>query len=79
MLVEDPALATKLAVADYPGRVERAVLIEIEAFDWNCPQHITPRFSQSELEATLTPIRDEIMMLRAENERLRLGAMPAIS
>lgn len=75
---EDSALSTKLAVTDYSGRVERAVLIEVEAFDWNCPQHITPRFSPQELEDALAPVRDEINRLRAENERLRLGEVPAI-
>jgi hypothetical protein len=54
----------------YEGRVERAVLVTAEAFDWNCPQHITPRFTQSELEQALAPVRELITALRAENERL---------
>ena len=33
------------------GVVERAILVHVEAFDWNCPQHIEPRWSRSELEA----------------------------
>lgn len=45
---DDPALAAGLAVPDYPGFVERAVLIFLEGFDWNCPQHITPRFTEGE-------------------------------
>ncbi|MDV4158494.1 MULTISPECIES: hypothetical protein [Rhizobium] len=47
---DDPVLAKKLTVPDYAARVERLVLIAVEAFDWNCPQHITPRFAQAELE-----------------------------
>lgn len=47
---DDPALAKKLILPDYPARVERLVLITVEAFDWNCPQHITPRFTLAELE-----------------------------
>mgnify|MGYP001820200366 FL=1 len=35
--------------ADYPAQVERAFVIQVEAFDWNCPQHITPRFTETEL------------------------------
>lgn len=46
---DDPALAATLAVPDYPARIERAVLITVEAFDWNCPQHITPRFTEAEI------------------------------
>jgi predicted pyridoxine 5'-phosphate oxidase superfamily flavin-nucleotide-binding protein len=67
----DPALAARLAVPGYPGRVERLVLIAVEAFDWNCPQHITPRFTQAELEVALGPVRDELAALKRENERLR--------
>jgi predicted pyridoxine 5'-phosphate oxidase superfamily flavin-nucleotide-binding protein len=68
---DDPALAERLAVPGYPGRVERIVLIAVQAFDWNCPQHITPRFTQAELEVALVPVRDELAALRRENERLR--------
>lgn len=47
---DDPLLAKRLTMPDYPARVERLVLIAVEAFDWNCPQHITPRFTLAELE-----------------------------
>jgi hypothetical protein len=43
----------------------------VEAFDWNCPQHITPRYTQEELAATLEPIRKRMEALEAENARLR--------
>jgi hypothetical protein len=68
---DDPALAERLAVPGYAGRVERLVLIAVEAFDWNCPQHITPRFTQVQLEVALVPVRDELAALKLENERLR--------
>lgn len=48
---DDPVLAQKLTVPGYPARVERLALLAIEAFDWNCPQHITPRFTLAELES----------------------------
>ena len=54
---DDPALAGRLTVPGYPGRVERLVLIAVEAFDWNCPQYITPRFTQAELEVALAHAR----------------------
>ncbi len=47
---DDPALAKRLMMPDYHARVERLVLLEVEAFDWNCPQHITPRYTLAELE-----------------------------
>jgi len=49
--IDDSESLTRLEVADYRARVERGFLIHIEAFDWNCPQHITPRYSESELNA----------------------------
>jgi predicted pyridoxine 5'-phosphate oxidase superfamily flavin-nucleotide-binding protein len=45
----DPDVLQRLSDADYGARIERGVLIALEAFDWNCPQHITPRFTLSEL------------------------------
>jgi len=47
---DDPSLAERLIMPDYSARVERLVLIGVEAFDWNCPQHITPRFTLAELQ-----------------------------
>jgi len=69
-----PALAGQLQIDDAGGVVERVLLIEVEAFDWNCPQHITPRFSERELQAVVEPLRRRIAALEA---RLReLGGEP---
>lgn len=46
---EDPALVEQLTPQGYPATVERAFLIRVAAFDWNCPQHITPRFTEDEI------------------------------
>jgi len=48
---EHSELVSQVADPDYRARVERAVLLHVEAFDWNCPQHITPRFTEEELAA----------------------------
>ena len=53
---------------------ERAILIHVEAFDWNCPQHITPRYTEEELAEFLEPIRRRLDVLEKENERLRSAA-----
>lgn len=74
---EDLALAARLSVPDYAARVERAVTITVEAFDWNCPQHITPRFSQAELTDVLAPIRVRLESLEAENARLKAALKAA--
>ena len=43
-----PELLARVADADYGARIERIVVLRVEAFDWNCPQHITPRFTAEE-------------------------------
>jgi hypothetical protein len=46
---DDPAFVDSLADPTYTARVERAIVFEVEGFDWNCPQHITPRWTREEL------------------------------
>ena len=41
-------------------KVERAVIVHVEAFDWNCPQHITPRFTAAEIEPAVAALRSEV-------------------
>lgn len=63
-------LAAELAI-EGQGMVERLFTIEVEAFDWNCPQFITPRFTEAELSASLTPMVEELQILRQENAFLK--------
>ncbi|WP_299622433.1 pyridoxamine 5'-phosphate oxidase family protein [uncultured Tateyamaria sp.] len=71
---DDPALAEQLAV-EGQGRVERLVTIKLDAFDWNCPQFITPRFDATEIAQLVGPemkkLNARIAELEAENARLR--------
>lgn len=62
----DGALLARLAMPQVATPVERGVLITVEAWDWNCPQHITPRFTEAEVEVAVAPLRDEITRLKAE-------------
>jgi hypothetical protein len=64
-------LIEKLRMPEENTPAERAMLIHVEAFDWNCPQHITPRYTQEELAEFLGPMRRRIDALERENERLR--------
>lgn len=57
---EQPALIARLESPDYRARVERGVIIDIEAFDWNCPKYITPRYTQAEVDALLKSRRDDL-------------------
>lgn len=46
--IEEPEMLARLEDPGYPAQVERGFVIEVAAFDWNCPQHITPRFTEAE-------------------------------
>ncbi len=67
----NPELAKTLTLPGYRAKPERAFLLHVEAFDWNCPQHITSRFTQQEIETALSPVRTQIAQLEAENKMLR--------
>jgi uncharacterized protein len=75
-LADNPELAAAVATPGYKAKPERVLLFHLDAFDWNCPQHITPRFSEAEIDAALAPVRDRLAQLEAENKTLRekLGA-----
>jgi predicted pyridoxine 5'-phosphate oxidase superfamily flavin-nucleotide-binding protein len=63
---DEPEAVNALVVPRYAARVERALFISVRAFDWNCPQHITPRFTEAEVEAAVAPVRAEVEALRAQ-------------
>jgi predicted pyridoxine 5'-phosphate oxidase superfamily flavin-nucleotide-binding protein len=67
----DAALRAQLATPGYKAKVERAMLVHLDSFDWNCPQHITPRFTAAELATALTRVQNRIAELEAENASLR--------
>lgn len=63
---DDATLIARLESPHYRARIERAVVIDVEGYDWNCPQHITPRFTELEINAANAPLRTEIARLRSE-------------
>jgi uncharacterized protein len=67
----DPALAAIVAVSGYKAKAERTLLLHLEAFDWNCSQHITPRFTEGEIAEAIRPLRERLSALEAENADLR--------
>lgn len=78
---EDPALVARVEMPHYRARVERAFVIEVEGYDWNCPQHITPRFTEAEveaeLEAAVAPLQTQLQQLQDELAVLRARASQA--
>lgn len=68
----EPALLARLESPDYRAPVERGVVITVEAFDWNCPKYITPRFTEREVKALVGDLRQN-----AEKNAPHPGAIDA--
>jgi uncharacterized protein len=61
---EEPELLARLELPSYRARVERGIVIQVEAIEWNCPQHITLRFTQAEINEILLPLIEENQRLK---------------
>jgi len=74
----EPALLAKLESPDFRAPVERGIVIQVEAFDWNCPKYITPRYSRNEVEALLVQARQQqpAAVARQAPGVLGSGALP---
>lgn len=59
-------LLRQVALPDYRARIERVAIFDVVAFDWNCPQHITQRYTLAEVEAATEPLRNRIADLEAK-------------
>ena len=70
-LDDDPDLTALVTMPDYKAKLERIFRLHLETFDWNCQQHITPRFTADEIEAAIAPFRARLRDLAAENAHLR--------
>ena len=66
---DDETTLPRLEMPDYRARIERGVLITVAGFDWNCPQHITERFTREEVGAATEPLHARIAELEAELAR----------
>lgn len=68
---QDPTLAKALMPSGGKDSVERLFRIRVEGFDWNCPRHITPRFTEAEVAEAVEPLRARIRELEATITQLR--------
>ena len=62
----DTETLEKLAVPGYRARVERGMLIRVSAFDWNCPQHITPRYTEAQVAQVVEKLTQRVADLEAQ-------------
>ena len=79
VLEGEPAHAwmDRVRTPGYGGVIERVFVIHVEAFDWNCPQHITPRYTAEEIQEAVRPLEARLHELEAENAALRSRVGPS--
>jgi predicted pyridoxine 5'-phosphate oxidase superfamily flavin-nucleotide-binding protein len=70
-LGRDHALTELVSMPGYRAKIERIFRLTLDAFDWNCPQHITPRFTEQQVFEAVQPLRDRLARLGVENSELR--------
>lgn len=68
---DDPALAAQVTDAAYGARIERIYRLRLQAFDWNCSQHITPRYTEEQVSAAVAPLRERLAQPEAEQAALQ--------
>lgn len=66
-----PELINRLRDEDYTAKIERAIVFHVKAFNWNCPQHITPRYTIEQIQTMIQPLSEHIQKLEKEIERLK--------
>lgn len=71
-LKDDPVLYDLLEINDYKFKPERMMVFNVEAYDWNCPQHIIPRYTAEEVEEAFSSQREHVKKLEAEVKELKL-------
>ncbi|MBS1600570.1 MAG: pyridoxamine 5'-phosphate oxidase family protein [Bacteroidetes bacterium] len=70
-LKDDPDLFNLLNVGQYKSQPERMMILEVQAYDWNCQQHIVPRYTIPEINEAFAPQVEYIKRLEAEIENLK--------
>ena len=61
----------RVRMPGYKAVIERVFVIHVEAYDWNCPQHITPRYTAEEIREAVQGVEDKLHSVEAENDELR--------
>ena len=67
----DRELTELVSDTTYKGRAEGIFRLRLEGFDWNCPQHIIPRYTEQQVEQAVAPLREQLQRLETENATLR--------
>jgi predicted pyridoxine 5'-phosphate oxidase superfamily flavin-nucleotide-binding protein len=79
VIEDDPQLIEQLRDPSYPGKVERAIVFSIEAWDINCQQHIHKRFSERQIAPVIEKLQERVQELEEELAVLRKRADKAVA
>lgn len=74
--LEDHEQLARLTLPNYRATPERGIVITVEGFDWNCPQHITERFTIDEVRAVTEPLKARVAELEAELAQRASSSVP---
>jgi predicted pyridoxine 5'-phosphate oxidase superfamily flavin-nucleotide-binding protein len=66
---EAPELAAQVIGPGMSTSVERILRVDVVSYNWNCSQHITPRFTEEEVREATKPLLERIAKLEAELAR----------
>ncbi|MFO1145854.1 MAG: pyridoxamine 5'-phosphate oxidase family protein [Rhodospirillales bacterium] len=72
----EPELTEIVAMPDYKAKLERIFRLRLQAFDWNCPQHITPRFTEEEIAAAVRPLSERLQVSNPKTPRFGPDLQP---
>jgi uncharacterized protein len=70
-LEENLELAEKLKIENYKAKPERIIVLKIKAFDWNCQQHISPRYTVAQIQEVFEAQQAYIQQLEEELKKLK--------
>lgn len=70
-LADNPELFDLIDPAEYKHTPERMLIFDVKAFDWNCPQHITPRYTVDEIKEAFAPQNEYVLKLEYEIAKLK--------
>jgi predicted pyridoxine 5'-phosphate oxidase superfamily flavin-nucleotide-binding protein len=70
-LADNPELFDLIDPAEYKHTPERMLVFDVKAFDWNCPQHITPRYTVEEIKEAFAPQNEYVLKLEYEIAKLK--------
>jgi hypothetical protein len=74
-ITNEPKLFELLDPDTYKHKAERMMIFDVKAYDWNCPQHITPRYTMQDIEIAFSDRNAYVRELEKELELLRAGVL----